>query len=53
MRAHPHHLGERKFLEHPHFLTADAHTHHHVLRVTIWSVLVTAAVVAAAAWILG
>jgi len=53
MRAHQHHLGERKFLEYPQFLSADVHAQHHVLRVAIWSLVVTTMVVGAAAWFLG
>jgi hypothetical protein len=53
MRDQTHHLGERKFLEYPQFLTADAHATHHILRVALWSLLVTALVVGAAATVLG
>ncbi|MHC4845558.1 MAG: hypothetical protein ACYTCU_05295 [Planctomycetota bacterium] len=53
MRAHPHHLGERKFLEYPQFLTADERTQHHVLRIALWSLLATTIVVGAAAWYFG
>jgi hypothetical protein len=53
MRADPHHLGERKFLEYPLFLSTDANDHHHVLRVALWSLVVTTALVGIAALIFG
>lgn len=53
MRASPHHLGERKFLEYPQFLAADVHAEHHVLRIALWSLLVTTALVGTAALFLG
>ena len=53
MRADPHHLGERKFLEYPLFFSADVHAQSHVLRVALWSLLVTTLVVGVAAVVVG